>query len=61
MEMINFKEELLKFEPVLEIDGIEKSIYNNEFVDILDMLNYISGRDKKHKEDVLDKQMTIDR
>ena len=59
--MINFKEELLKFEPVLEIDGIEKSIYNNEFVDILDMLNYISGRDKKHKEDVLDKQMTIDR
>ena len=59
--MINFKEELLKFEPVLEIDGIEKSIYNNEFVDIHDMLNYISGRDKKHKEDVLDKQMTIDR
>lgn len=59
--MINFKEELLKFEPVLEIDGIEKSIYDNEFVDILDMLNYISGRDKKHKEDVLDRQMTIDR
>lgn len=59
--MINFKEELLKFEPVLEIDGIEKSIYDNEFVDILDMLNYISGRDKKHKDDVLDKQMTIDR
>ena len=58
--MINFKEELLKFEPVLEIDGIEKSIYDNEFVDILDMLNYISGRDKKHKDDVLDKQMTID-
>ena len=32
--MINFKEELLKFEPVLEIDGIEKSIYENELVEI---------------------------
>ncbi len=59
--MINFKEELLKFEPVLEIDGIEKSIYDNELVDILDMLNYISGRDRKYKEDVFDKQMRIDR
>lgn len=59
--MINFKEELLKFEPVLEIDGIEKSIYDNELVDILDMLNYISGRDKKYKEEVFDKQMRIDR
>ncbi|MBE6007689.1 MAG: hypothetical protein E7235_00655 [Lachnospiraceae bacterium] len=59
--MINFKEELLKFEPVLEIENIEKSIYENELVDILDMLNYISGRDKKHKEEVFDKQMRIDR
>ena len=59
--MINFKEELLKFEPVLEIDGIEKSIYDNELVDILDMLNYISGIDKKYKEEVFDKQMRIDR
>ena len=59
--MINFKEELLKFEPVLEIDVIEKSIYDNELVDILDMLNYISGRDRKYKEDVFDKQMRIDR
>ena len=59
--MINFKEELLKFEPVLEIEGIEKSIYENELTDILDMLNYISGRGKKHKEEVFDKQMRIDR
>ena len=59
--MINFKEELLKFEPVLEIEGIEKSIYENELVDILDMLNYISGKGKKYKEEVFDKQMRIDR
>ncbi len=57
--MINFKEELLKFEPVLEIDDIEKTIFDNELVDILDMLNYISGRDKKYRDDVLDRQMTI--
>lgn len=59
--MINFKEELLKFEPMGEIDDIEKSIYDNELVDILDMLNYISGRDKRYREDVLDRQMTIGR
>lgn len=55
--MINYKDELLKFEPALEIDEIEKSIYDNELVDILDMLNYISGRDKKYREDVLDRQI----
>lgn len=59
--MINFKEELLKFEPINEIDDIEKSIYDNELIDILDMLNYISGRDKRYREDVFDRQMTIGR
>lgn len=59
--MINFKDELLKFEPMDEIDDIEKSIYDNELIDILDMLNYISGRDKRYREDVLDRQMTIGR
>lgn len=39
--MINLKEELLRYEPMLEIDDIEESINNTEMQDMLDMLSYI--------------------
>lgn len=42
--MINFKEELSKFEPILEIDDIEGTIHKNELQDMFDMLSHISTR-----------------
>ena len=41
--MINFREELQKFKPVLEIDDIEDSIHSDELQDLLDILNHISS------------------
>lgn len=40
--MLNFKEELAKFEPILELDHIENSIRSSEVQDILDILQHIS-------------------
>lgn len=40
--MINFKEELSKYQPVLEVDQIEDAIHSGEVQDILDILQHIS-------------------
>ena len=40
--MINFKEEIKKYEPILEISEIEDSIHSTELKDIMDMLNHIA-------------------
>ncbi|WP_162838870.1 hypothetical protein [Defluviitalea phaphyphila] len=40
--MIDFKEELKKFKPSLEIDSIEETIKSNDIKDIIDLLTYIS-------------------
>ncbi len=39
--MINFNDELKKYEPMLEINDIEDSIHSTDVKDIMDMLNYI--------------------
>lgn len=44
--MINFKEELAKYKPILEVDDIEDTIYSNELQDIFDMLQYVSRQNK---------------
>jgi len=36
--MLNFEEELKKFQPSLEIDDAEDAIYNNTVSDITDIL-----------------------
>ena len=45
--MINFKEEIKKYEPILEISEIEESIHSTELKDIMDMLNHISKESAK--------------
>ncbi|WP_158097659.1 hypothetical protein [Tyzzerella sp. An114] len=40
--MIDFKSELEKYQPMMEMENIENSIHTEEFQDILDMLSYIS-------------------
>ena len=39
--MINFEEELKNFKPSLEVEEVEKAIYNHESVDIMDMMQEI--------------------
>ena len=36
--MINFEEELKKFEPSLEVDEVEEAIYNHDLTDMTDIL-----------------------
>lgn len=37
--MINFEEELAKFQPSLEIDQAEEAIYKNDLSDLSDMMD----------------------
>lgn len=36
--MINFEEELKKFYPSLEVEDVEKAIYNQDLTDLADLL-----------------------
>jgi hypothetical protein len=36
--MINFEEELAKFEPSLDIDQVEDAIYHNDMTDVTDII-----------------------
>lgn len=40
--MLDFKEELNKFKPALEVDNIEEVIQSNEIKDMVDLLTYIT-------------------
>jgi hypothetical protein len=45
--MIDFKEELDKYKPVLSMEDVEdavREIASDEFRDIMDLLQYISGK-----------------
>lgn len=47
-QMIDFEEELKKFQPSLEIDEAEEAIYNHDLTDMTDIIQEIlkqSGRD----------------
>ena len=39
--MIDFEEELKKFQPSLEVEDAEEAIYNNDVPDIADLINKI--------------------
>ena len=42
--MLDFKEELKKFKPVLGMDDVEKSIKSDEVKDVMDLLQYLSTK-----------------
>ena len=43
--MINFDEEIQKFQPSLEVEDAEDAIYNNDVTDITDLISQIlSGK-----------------
>ncbi len=39
--MINFDEEIAKFQPSLEVDQAEEAIFNNDLTDITDIIETI--------------------
>ncbi|MCL1882757.1 MAG: hypothetical protein FWF81_03280 [Defluviitaleaceae bacterium] len=41
--MIDFKEEISKYKPIRPVDDVEDAI-KDEILDIMDLLQYISGR-----------------
>ena len=42
--MINYEEELKKFQPCLEVDDAEGAIYRQDLTDVIDILNRRQGR-----------------
>ena len=39
--MINFEEELARFQPSVEVDQAEEAIYNNDMTDLADIIDLI--------------------
>lgn len=50
--MINYEEELKKFKPCLDVDGVENAIYERDLTDIVDILQEMmkSEEGAKRKE-----------
>lgn len=46
--MINFDEEIKKFQPSLEVDETEDAIYNGENLDVTDVINKLLGQIKNN-------------
>lgn len=50
--MIDYNEELAKFQPSLEVDQAEDAIYNNDMTDLADILDIvIRGMDDQRRND----------
>lgn len=47
--MIDFKEEISKYRPVLNVDDVE-DIVNDEIKDVMDLLQYITKQIQHDKE-----------
>jgi len=45
--MIDFKKELKKFEPVLEIEGIEEDVADTDAKDMAQLLQYLFAKQDK--------------
>ena len=50
--MIDFKQELSKYQPILELERIEDSIHTSEVQDILDILQHLSKKQNYQNQTV---------
>ncbi|BBF45496.1 hypothetical protein lbkm_4263 [Lachnospiraceae bacterium KM106-2] len=48
--MINFEEELMRFQPSLEVDQAEDAIYNNDLTDATDIIKEILKENKENNK-----------
>ncbi len=46
--MINFEEELKRFQPIPEVNQAEEAIYNNDLKDISDIVMVVTAEMKSH-------------
>ena len=44
--MIDFKTEIEKYKPVLNVDEVENAVYSDEVKDVIDLLQYITQKVK---------------
>ncbi|MCR5331110.1 MAG: hypothetical protein K6E62_07975 [Lachnospiraceae bacterium] len=50
--MIDFNEEIARFQPSLEVDQAEESIYKNDMTDLADILDMVlKNTDEKRRND----------
>jgi hypothetical protein len=42
--MIDFKEEISRYKPVLGLDDVERTVKSDDMKDVLDLLQYISKK-----------------
>lgn len=47
--MIDFKTELKKYQPILEVEEIEDAVHNDEMSDIVDLLQHITEINKPRR------------
>ena len=47
--MLNFEEELKKFQPCLEVEDIEDAVYEEDLTDMQDLLKEVMEKKKKKK------------
>lgn len=45
--MLNFEEELKKFQPSLEVEGIEEAVYQEDLTDMTDILREMMDKTNK--------------
>ena len=56
---MNFEAELAKFQPSLEVDRAEDAIYNNNTMDVTDLLHsIIQDKGKKEKANTVDTKVS---
>ena len=48
--MIDFEEELKKFQPSLEVEDAEEAIYNHDLTDMTDILKEMKREAKKNRD-----------
>ncbi len=44
--MLNYEEELKKFEPCMDVDEVEDAVYNRDMTDVLDFIREIQKKQK---------------
>ena len=49
--MIDFYEELKKYKPVLEVEGLQEDMNGNDVKDILELLQYLSTKIATHEKE----------
>ena len=48
--MLNFEEELKKFEPCLDVDEVEEAVYSRDLTDVMDLIRE-SQRNQRNDEE----------